>query len=40
MNAGSRQEVENSFSVDDAMTWFMFKRYNAFLDEKIRDRKD
>jgi hypothetical protein len=37
MNVGSKREIEQTMSVDDALEFFMFKRYNSYIDEKVME---
>ena len=35
MGAGDKLTIEKTISVDDALEWFMFRQYNAYIDEKV-----
>jgi len=37
MNIGSKREIEQTMSVDDALQLFMFKRYSGFIEEKVME---
>jgi hypothetical protein len=39
MGAGDKRTVETTFSFDDALEWFMFKKYDAHVQDKMTEQR-